>query len=176
MIELGWITGPELRAIRKRKGLNQTQLAQAAGCGRHAVSYWENKPGEFRSGWALDRMGMVLGFKFCRINLHQKRARDHGLLELTDPQQAAINREAERRIAAMKERIAKAAGKRRVRCSAKTRKGHPCKLTSEAGKARCKYHGGMSTGPKTEAGKARIAQAQRDRWAKWRAASTEAAL
>jgi len=61
-------------------------------------------------------------------------------------------------------------GRYRQRCGAKTRKGHPCKMMSEAGKRRCKYHGGMSTGPKTPEGKARIAEAQRKRWVAWRKA------
>jgi uncharacterized protein YjiS (DUF1127 family) len=34
----------------------------------------------------------------------------------------------------------------------------------EFGKARCRFHGGLSTGPKTQAGRARIAEAQRRRW------------
>jgi hypothetical protein len=33
----------------------------------------------------------------------------------------------------------------------------------EFGKARCRFHGGLSTGPKTQAGRARIAEAQRRR-------------
>ena len=38
-------------------------------------------------------------------------------------------------------------------CSAKTKAGTPCKLTSIYANGRCKWHGGCSTGPKTEAGK-----------------------
>ncbi|QBX36176.1 hypothetical protein E4191_10990 [Paracoccus liaowanqingii] len=57
---------------------------------------------------------------------------------------------------------------RRVRCGAKTRKGTACRMKSEPGKRRCKFHGGKSTGARTAEGKARIAEAQRRRWAKWR--------
>ena len=39
---------------------------------------------------------------------------------------------------------------------------------SLAGKARCRFHGGLSTGSKTEAGRARIAEAQRRRWREYR--------
>lgn len=42
-------------------------------------------------------------------------------------------------------------------CGAKTRKGTPCKLTSIYLSGRCKYHGGLSTGPKTPEGKAKCA-------------------
>ena len=53
-------------------------------------------------------------------------------------------------------------------CSAKTRAGEGCKKKVIPGKAKCRYHGGLSTGPKTEAGKARIAAAQRLRWQSFR--------
>ncbi|MDE2406856.1 MAG: hypothetical protein KGL91_03215 [Xanthomonadaceae bacterium] len=44
----------------------------------------------------------------------------------------------------------------RVQCGAtRHRDGQPCQAKSEPGKRRCRFHGGRSTGPKTEAGKAR---------------------
>ena len=59
-------------------------------------------------------------------------------------------------------------------CRAKNRKGEPCKIRREVfrcknGKLRCRYHGGLSTGPKTPEGKERISKAVRGRWARWRA-------
>jgi hypothetical protein len=57
----------------------------------------------------------------------------------------------------------------RPRCGAKTRGGDVCKMRVEPGKRRCRFHGGKSTGPKTPEGRARIAEAQRLRWAAWRA-------
>ncbi len=56
----------------------------------------------------------------------------------------------------------------RPRCCAKTRVGHPCRNKVLPGMRRCKFHGGMSSGPKTPAGRARIAAAQRLRWAIFR--------
>lgn len=38
-------------------------------------------------------------------------------------------------------------------CEAKTKAGTPCKLKAIYANGRCKFHGGLSTGPKTEAGK-----------------------
>jgi len=38
-------------------------------------------------------------------------------------------------------------------CGAKTRAGTPCKITTLYFGGRCKWHGGMSSGPKTEVGK-----------------------
>ena len=40
-------------------------------------------------------------------------------------------------------------------CGARTRQGQPCKAPKVAGKARCKLHGGLSTGPTTARGRAR---------------------
>jgi hypothetical protein len=45
-------------------------------------------------------------------------------------------------------------------CGAKTRFGGLCAKFPIAGKRRCRLHGGMSTGPKTDEGKQRIANAQ----------------
>ena len=47
-----------------------------------------------------------------------------------------------------------------MNCSAKTRSGNPCQKPPMKGKNRCRLHGGLSTGPRTEEGKARIAAAQ----------------
>jgi hypothetical protein len=58
--------------------------------------------------------------------------------------------------------------KDRPLCGAMTRAGGTCKVRVEFGKARCRFHGGLSTGPKTEAGRARIAEAQRLRWRLYR--------
>jgi hypothetical protein len=41
-----------------------------------------------------------------------------------------------------------------LRCGAKTRAGTPCKMKGLYCSGRCKLHGGLSTGPKTDAGKA----------------------
>lgn len=57
---------------------------------------------------------------------------------------------------------------RRTLCGAITRNGTPCRCMSEKGKRRCRFHGGKSTGPKTAEGRAKIAEAQRQRWAKYR--------
>lgn len=43
-------------------------------------------------------------------------------------------------------------------CGAKTRKGTPCKRKDLYSSGRCKFHGGMSTGPRTEEGKRRCAE------------------
>mgnify|MGYP003651844365 CR=1 FL=1 len=46
---------------------------------------------------------------------------------------------------------------RGMRCGARTRAGTPCKNLSIEGNGRCKFHGGLSTGPRTPEGKRRSA-------------------
>jgi hypothetical protein len=53
-------------------------------------------------------------------------------------------------------------------CMARTRQGHPCTRRVAPGRDRCVSHGGGSTGPRTQAGKERIAAAQRERWRRYR--------
>lgn len=53
----------------------------------------------------------------------------------------------------------------RPTCGAKTRSGGVCAHKVTPGRTRCRYHGGKSTGPRTAEGRARIAEAQRKRWA-----------
>ena len=45
-------------------------------------------------------------------------------------------------------------------CNAKTRSGTPCKRAGNTINGRCHLHGGKSTGPRTEEGRARIAATQ----------------
>jgi hypothetical protein len=60
------------------------------------------------------------------------------------------------------------------RCSARCRDGHPCRAKAVRNingfviNGRCRLHGGLSTGPKTAAGRRRIAQAARKRWRQYR--------
>jgi hypothetical protein len=53
-------------------------------------------------------------------------------------------------------------------CCARTRKGLPCVRRVVPGRNRCPSHGGLSTGPRTAVGKARISTAQRARWERYR--------
>ena len=47
--------------------------------------------------------------------------------------------------------------------------GRPCRRPA-LGNGRCRLHGGLATGPRTQAGRYRISLAQQKRWAVWRAA------
>ncbi len=44
-----------------------------------------------------------------------------------------------------------------ITCGAKTRAGTPCKRTDLYRSGRCKFHGGLSTGPQSSIGKKKVA-------------------
>lgn len=154
------MTGAELQAHRKAVGLTQQNLAKLAGIGRDAVSYWECKDQIDLRGWAVRRMLTALGIPLDSVLMDQyARARGWGLSQSDD-------------ILAKFQTIARVRPSTRHKekrsiCGAKTRKGEPCLNKSEPGRARCKFHGGKSTGPKSEEGRARIAEAQKKRWTKF---------
>ena len=57
-----------------------------------------------------------------------------------------------------------------IKCGAKTRSGVPCAKFPIEGKRRCRLHGGLSTGPRTSAGRAAISAAntKHGRYKNWR--------
>lgn len=160
------MTGAELQSHRKAAGLSQIALARLAGVGRHAVQYWERKPVVRPWQHAPRQMLTALGLPHFATRI--ARAQAWGLTPAEDWWER-IDREAKARAA---ERARARAARTRVPCGAQTRQGHPCKLLSEPGRRRCKFHGGRSTGPRTAEGRARIAEAQRRRWAARRALGT----
>lgn len=56
----------------------------------------------------------------------------------------------------------------RTFCGAHARStGEPCKARPMTN-GRCRLHGGLSTGPKTERGRRAVSEACKRRWARWR--------
>lgn len=53
---------------------------------------------------------------------------------------------------------------RGLACGAKTRAGTPCRRRDLSSNGRCKLHGGLSTGPRTAAGRARAIANLMVRW------------
>ena len=52
-------------------------------------------------------------------------------------------------------------------CAARNRKGEPCKSTALYENGRCRFHGGLSTGPRTPEGKARSLAARMQGYQAW---------
>ena len=96
------------------------------------------------------------------------RARERGVSWLVH-EQARLDAIVDAYLARAKGREAQRLARLRIICGAKTRQGGQCRKKSEPGKRRCKFHGAKSTGAKTPEGIARIAEAQRRRWASMKA-------
>lgn len=183
-------TGAELRAARKAGGMSQAALGVRAGISRHAVSYWECRAQIDPKSWAVQRMaeaaprihallqdwftntrgrGMGVTAKSNLPIYARSTARARNGSYSPSPLDLLLEEAITRELSRMQEREAQRLARLRVVCGAKTtRKGTPCRNKSEPGRKRCKFHGGKSTGPKTAEGRERIAEAQRQRWAKWR--------
>ena len=162
------LTGAELRRRRIDAGLSQRALARMAGLHHSSVVHQEGKAQIDPRGYGICLMAKALGWRI--ICDHYTRAR-HGVLSEAD-EIARLGWLPPSIARALASRPAKPA---RVRCGARTRKGIPCKALSEPGRRRCKHHGGMSIGPRSPEGRARIAEAQRMRWAEWRGGRDDAA-
>jgi transcriptional regulator with XRE-family HTH domain len=153
------VTGAELKQKREARGWSQRELARRAELHHGAVQYWERQEVLSIRGYAFRRMAEALGW---RINAPIPRAR-HGVLSVGEQDDLLTLA-----LTFLPRRLAYRVAAFRVTCGAKTRKGTPCRAKSEPGRRRCRFHGGLSTGPKTAEGRARIAEAQHKRWAAWR--------
>lgn len=167
------MTGRELAILRRRAGLSQAALAQSIRVSRQTVSYWEQKPTLDGRAGTLRRIADA----FDPVARNQLLKSRPGLGFITLRFRSPILPEHVSLIAkAEAQRKSTRAEMRRRTCGALTRKATKCRLKSEPGKQRCRLHGGLSTGPTSSAGKARIAEAQRKRWAVWRKAKADTGI
>lgn len=141
------MTGPDMKAHRLAAGLSRRALADLAGLHPDTVKYWEAKSRVDPYGHAPTKIFATLGLPIPKRHFRSFRRTTRARCGVLGyPPQKPI--------------IAPAT------CGAKTRKGTPCRAKPIPGKSRCKFHGGLSTGPRTPEGKARIAEAQCRRWAR----------
>ena len=147
--ECNFRTAAELKAWRAAAGWSQRDLARAAEVHVNTVKYHEGMPGII-GGWAVEKFRTA--FESACV------------LPPKSPWAARFlpeeNGGAEHEVKL---------------CGAKTRKGGSCKQKALPGRTRCKFHGGMSTGPRTAKGRQRIAEGQRRRWQQYREAQASAA-
>ncbi len=152
------MTGDELKNERLAQGLSRLALAALCNLLPDTVRYWERVPSLDANGHAVKLMVHALGLgplsdPVLGNNCTATRARYGVLLDGMAQVPPLIPRSL-------------------LQCGAKTRRGTPCRCRPVPGKRRCKFHGGMSTGPKTEAGKQRISIAQKHRWQDYRSLAT----
>jgi transcriptional regulator with XRE-family HTH domain len=183
------LASADLRAHRKAAGLTQAALARLAGCAREAVQYWEGQPALSLQSALLCRLCALVGMRgfatSMRAHVGWGLTRDTADREVGSyvwqqqrdrrdaAVQALLSRVGKQRADKAVLRESHQAALRKVRCGALTRKATACWNWSEPGRRRCKFHGSRSTGPTTPEGRARIADAQRRRWAAWRTARDE---
>lgn len=149
-------TGHDLKQARACEGLSQRKLAQRAGISHKAVQYWEAQSELDANGYAPKRMAAVLR----RRIMPPVRTRARGGV-LSETEETALLVDI---LGGMPRKLVKQLVAPRVICGAKTRSGAPCRAKSEPGRKRCRFHGGLSTGPKTVVGRKRISEAQKARW------------
>ncbi len=153
-------SGQDVRRERIAKGLSARELARLAGVHHRTVGYWEQKADLDFSAYGVRA---ILGDLGWRITRHFHAGARGGVLS------GAMEIELlEYAFGRMPRSLVKAIAAPRVRCKAKTRNGSECRAMSEPNRQRCRFHGGLSTGPKTAAGRKAISQAQRERWQLWR--------
>ncbi|WP_082549965.1 helix-turn-helix domain-containing protein [Mesorhizobium sp. Root157] len=138
--------GDELRACRKAAGWTQKELAARSGFTAQTVKYHERRKGR------LDGVAPS----------HFRDAFEAAGVMLPEPPRTFRPRHGDL-IAVFYSMPVCKPHLPRLRCEARTRKGTPCRALALPGKQRCKFHGGMSTGPNSDAGKERIRQALKQR-------------
>lgn len=158
------MTGSDLQDIRQLFGFSRRQLGQRIGVHPDTIRYWERKiwanpeanvPSQILQEFGvgnLDVSMLLNSERYRRLFTHPERKGARSA-KVVEPTQMDRN--------ACKPNDAK-------KCAAKTRAGSLCKAKRVPGRARCRMHGGLSTGPKTELGRQRIAEAQKQRWKKVR--------
>ena len=180
------VTGSQIRAARALLGWTQARLAKASGLHPNAVAYWEGHKdiptGVWREPVACRRIRKALleaGVEFLQLPLlgvrlvarhnnapnTRRRARPrHGVLRLLRPRKCKTS-------VTLPHPVSISAFNPATACAAKTRTGMAC-VRNAMPNGRCPNHGGLSSGPKSDAGRQRIADAQKQRWERWRSRRT----
>lgn len=172
-------TGAQIRAGRALLGWTRQQLATATALHRNSVARWEAAdviPTQCcrvpdacsRIQVALEQAGVETfsrpapGVRLCRktkyVTPHERAHAHHGELGKEHKQSKSTSKTRQPVFAAKTTSW---------RCGATTRSGRPC-VRKGLANGRCRNHGGLSSGPRTKAGRMRIAAAQKKRWTRWR--------
>lgn len=144
------MTGDELKQIRKVQKISRRVLAERCGLHPDTIRYWENKAQINYTGHGLKLIVEALGLP-PEIYVRSHRRSKFGYF-------SACSRAGD----GVLQHGSKVSPNNR--CGARTRSGTLCQAKPAHGNRRCKFHGGMSTGPKSPKGRQKIAEAQRKRW------------
>lgn len=144
------MTGDDLKQARKALALSRRHLAELCNLHPDTVRYWEKKPLVDFAGHAPSLMINKLGIPLPPAARTKRKQNQSAFGYLVTPKRARHG------VLEKKDR----------KCGANTRKSTKCRAQALPGKARCKLHGGLSTGPKTAQGRKRIIEAQKKRRSK----------
>lgn len=155
------MTGLDVKNLRRLFGLSRKALARMVREPRYAIKFWEDF-GEDKI-YDSERAEVVLDA------LLENLKRFETLPETLQPTlfsntHAPVHARYGVLLAAARKSAECGQRLERPQCGARTRAGGRCKAPAVRGKARCRMHGGLSSGPRTKEGRARIAEAQRRRW------------
>jgi len=172
------LTGDQIRQARLALGLTQEELGARAGFHRQCIVRLEGygSLGVLSSSVVSVRavvkaLALPEDVLFLATNAHA-RPRVMEWLEQVDAKaeaaaqaksEAAKSRRKMREARRQAWRAEREAGPKQVKpvCGARNRSGQPCQSKKLLRGGKCKFHGGMSTGPKTPEGLARCAEAGR---------------
>jgi hypothetical protein len=127
-----------------------------------------------RASWGLGMKSdnWVERFVAARLAEHDERVRLRRATKAARAAKRDIVKIARERAAEERARLRKLRNKP---CGARTRAGHPCQRKGLGKGGRCRNHGGMSTGPRTPEGRARLSALLKARWALSRASALQEA-
>lgn len=153
--------GCDLRSLRLLCRRTQSCVAAAAGVHVDTVRYWERKKELDLQNKSVRALLKSLGAQSLYRAADARRQKAIGTAYAT-----STRGRAHARLGVLAEAQSEFTAGGRTVCGAKTRRGTPCVAKAVRGKKRCRIHGGLSTGPRTKEGRARISKAQRRRWQK----------
>lgn len=155
------MTGDELKFLRQTFDLSRPALARIIRRHPDTIRYWERKPWLSQEEAVPALILRALDIKAFDLRLFMTNAYYRSLCVRGFPKHLRASAVAHREVLNRPvESEEDKAGKRdRPACGARTRAGGLCRAKVVEGKGRCRMHGGLSTGPKTEAGRRRIAEA-----------------
>lgn len=174
------VTGRQIRAARALAGWSMTELARAAGLHENTIRYWESTVVIPAGGFSEPVACAQIRRTFAAIGVIFTTRPAVGVMSKIHNFSTPLRRRARPRHGVKHYCQAQKTATRKSRpvlpvppsgpqlCGARTRQGRPC-VRRALRNGRCRNHGGASTGPLTEAGRARIGIAQRKRWQQWRA-------
>lgn len=160
--------GAELKRRREGKGWSQRELARRAGLRHGTVQYLERR-GELNQNCR----GILACARALRWRPRHPKPEPVELLDIWADVTEAMERILKRKYGLTRPKPKAPAPQT---CDAKTRQGHPCRNKPMPGKRRCKFHGGMSTGPRTAEGREKLSRLMRERRARERQRKTSGGL